>query len=203
MSRYSSSADLTLEIKAPTFNSLNKPQKRALLLRDQLRWYDPQHLDSFIEGLTNDEPPTYRRINGTIAPPLTLVTLRKGANRYDLGNVLLSAEDNVTQRAYLMIEDGKVEMRTEAAIPLNEGNLESVAIHGFIAKTMVPMFKEKFQCVLARLNRINETRRVAYNAPLQASVQFRDGEVSLVGTSIHGVLLDVLEQLPLLYVLTL
>lgn len=167
-----------MEIEAPTFNSLNKPQKRALILRDQLRYTDARHLDSFIEGLTDDEPPTYRTVDGKMQPPLDLVTLKNSASRFDLGNVLFPEENNAIYRVYLTVEDGRFEMHTEEGLPQDDANLQSVPIHGFIAKTMVPMFKDKFQAILARQNKINEARRVAFNTPVQPLTHFHEGQVS-------------------------
>ncbi|KAF1934574.1 hypothetical protein EJ02DRAFT_439768 [Clathrospora elynae] len=165
-----------MEIEAPTFNSLNKPQKRALILRDQLRFVEPRHLDTFIEGLTNDEPPTYRKINGVIQPPLNLVTFKDNATRFDLGNVLFPDENNAVHRVYLVVEDDQIQMRAEEALPLDCANLDSVAIHGFIAGTMVPMFKEKFRAIFAKMNKINEARRAAHSMPNLVQMQFEEGE---------------------------
>jgi hypothetical protein len=44
------------------------------------------------------------------------------------------------------------------------------------------MFKEKFQVIFARMNKINEARRAAYNMPNQAPFLFHEGEVC---SSIH------------------
>lgn len=165
-----------MEIEAPTFISLNKPQKRALILRDQLRFHDPHHLDLFLEGISNDEPPTYTKVNGIIKPELALVTLKEEATHFDLGNVQLPEEHNSIYRVYLVVENGQIQMQTEDPLPQDENVLDSQPIHGFIARTMVPMFKEKFQAIFTRMNKINEARRAAYNMPNQAPVLFH-GEV--------------------------
>ncbi|KAH9872581.1 hypothetical protein J1614_004974 [Plenodomus biglobosus] len=98
-----------MEIEAPTFNSLNTPQKRALILRDQLRWLEPHHLDTFIEGLANPEPPHYKKTNSITKPDLVLVTLKESASRFDLGNVIFPEEDSIVLHAYLVLEGGKIE----------------------------------------------------------------------------------------------
>ncbi|KAG9196200.1 hypothetical protein G6011_01321 [Alternaria panax] len=165
-----------MEIEAPTFISLNKSQKRALILRDQLRFVDPQHLNQFLEGISNDEPPTYTKVNGVIKPELILVTLKEQATHFDLGNVQLPEEQNSIYRVYLVVENGQIQMRAEDPLPQDENVLDSQPIHGFIARTMVPMFKEKFQIIFARMNKINEARRTAYNMPNQAPVLFHEGE---------------------------
>lgn len=166
-----------MELEAPTFSSLNRSQKRAIALRDKLRIIEPKHLDTFIEGITNDEPPTYRKVNGTVVPALALVTLKDTATRFDLGNVLLPEEDNAVYRAYLNVNGDAVDIQTEEALPKEDANLDSAPIHGFIVKNMVPLFKEKFLAISARKDKINDARNSAYNKPHQPPAQFRDGEV--------------------------
>lgn len=170
-----------MEIDAPTFNSLNKPQRRALILRDELRYLDARHLDTFIEGLTNPEPPTYKRINGTVYPALTMVTLKDVATRFDLGNVHFDNDASLGTgvfRAYLTVEDGRFELRTDDPLPQDDANMSCVPIHVFIAKGMVQMFETKFKAIWARKNQINEIRQVAFNMCSQQPVdEFQEGEV--------------------------
>ena len=90
----------------PTLSGLNKPQKRALILRDQLRYLEPAHLDTFLNGVTVDEPPTYQHFNGATYPPLAQVTIKEEATSFDLGNVQSVDGDGKTYRAYLTVEDG-------------------------------------------------------------------------------------------------
>ncbi|KAH7087874.1 hypothetical protein FB567DRAFT_355804 [Paraphoma chrysanthemicola] len=169
-----------MEIDAPTFNSLNKPQRRALILRDELRYVDARYLDNFIEGLANPEPPTYERINGVVYPPLTMVTLKDTATRFDLGNVHFDNDVSLGTgvfRAYLTVEDGRFELRTDDPLPLDDANISSVAIHVFIAKSMVPLFETKFKTIWARKNQINEIRQVAFNmCSQQPAEEFQEGE---------------------------
>ena len=168
---------------APTLNNLNKPQKRALILRDQLRYLDQRHLDTFIEGIAHDEPPAYKRINGTVYPALVMTTLKDTATRFDLGNVHFENDvvlPNGIYRAFLTFENGRFEIRTEDALPADEANLDSVPIHVFIAKNMVHMFEGKFKAVFARMKQVNEVRQAAFNSVVNKPVeQFQEGEVSL------------------------
>lgn len=166
-----------MEIEAPTFNALNTAQKRALILRDQLRWNDPHHLDSFIEGLANVEPPSYQRCKGVIKPRLSLVALKESASRFDLGNVLFPEEDKGVLHAYLVHEEGSVEIFTEQPLPERKDSLNSVAIHGFIASTMIPIFKEKIGLIMTRVNKYNEARRAAYDSPVIVPFRFASVEV--------------------------
>jgi hypothetical protein len=162
---------------APMLAHLNKPQKRALILRDQLRYLEPAHLDTFLDGISADEPPTYKNINGAIHPPFAQVIIKDGATRFDLGNVLFPEEGQMTYRAYLTVEDDRFEMRTENALPEDDAELSSIAIHRFVAENMFPLFKTKYKAIHARMEKINEARRVAYNMLNHPPARFIDGEV--------------------------
>lgn len=161
----------------PTLHSLNKPQKRALILRDQLRYLEPAHLDTFLSGVTADEPPTYKNINGVVHPPLTQVTIKKDATSFDLGNVQFPEEGRGTFRTFLTVEDGRFEMRTEDPLPKDDAELGSVSIHRFVAQNMFPLFEAKYKAIHARMEKINEARRVAYNMLDHPPAKFEEGEV--------------------------
>jgi len=169
-----------MDIEAPTFNALNIAQRRALILRDQLRWTDPHHLDSFIDGLAHPEPPRYQMTNGITKPDLILVSLKESQSRFDLGNVLFPEDEKGVLRAFIVLKDGKAEMYTEEPLPRSEKSLNYIAIHKFIASTMVPIFKEKMRLVLARISKYNEARRMAYNSPAFIPVPNASGEVCQV-----------------------
>ncbi|KAL5121661.1 hypothetical protein ACEQ8H_000347 [Pleosporales sp. CAS-2024a] len=164
-----------MQAEAPTFYSLNKAQRRALMLREGLRWTDSHHLDSFMVGLSEPEPPVYKRSNGNVVPSLAMVTVSAAATRFDLGNVKFDPASDAgpagIHRAYLTVEDGSFELRTEEALVLDQGHLEAVPIHSFIAKTMVGLFEAKFKAIWARKNQINEIRRAAFEMASKA----RDG----------------------------
>lgn len=167
---------------APTFHGLNKVQRRALVLRDNLRWLDPRHLDCFLEGLNEYEPPGYKRINGTVVPPLVMITLKEHASRFDLGNVEFFPKDKPivpgVYHTFLTVENGAFEMRREESMPQHDAVLESLPVHSYIAGTMRPLFEIKFKAIWARMKQINEMRQVAYsmveNEPVDEFVQ---GEV--------------------------
>ena len=161
----------------PTLSGLNKPQKRALILRDQLRYLEPAHLDTFLNGVTADEPPTYQHFNGATYPPLAQVTIKEEATSFDLGNVQFSDTNGKTYRAYLTVEGGRFEIRTEDALPELDAELASVPIHRFVAENMLPLFKAKYKAIHARMEKINEARRNAYNMMNHPPARFEDGEV--------------------------
>ena len=164
----------------PTLACLNKPQKRALILRDQLRYLEPAHLDTFLIGVTTDEPPTYKNVNGAVYPPLAQVTIKEEATSFDLGNVQFPEEGGAIYRACLTVEDERFEMRTEDALPKDDAELASVCIHRFVAENMFPLFKAKYKAIHARMEKINEARRVAYNMLDHPPAKFEDGEVRTV-----------------------
>ena len=161
----------------PTLSGLNKPQKRALILRDQLRYLEPAHLDTFLNGVTADEPPTYQHFNSATYPPLAQVTIKEEATSFDLGNVQFSDTNGKTYRAYLTVEGGRFEIRTEDALPELDAELASVPIHRFVAENMLPLFKDKYKAIHARMEKINEARRNAYNMMNHPPARFEDGEV--------------------------
>jgi hypothetical protein len=166
---------------APTFSGLNKPQRRALILREELRYQDNRHLDTFIEGISAEEPPTYTRQNGTVYPPLTEVKLKDTATRFDFGNVHFDTDvvlGTGVFHTWLVVEGGRFELRTDEPLPPDDQVIESVPIYAFIAKQMAPLFEQKFRAIWARKNQINEIRQVAFNlADSQPVDEFQAGEV--------------------------
>jgi hypothetical protein len=166
-----------MNIQAPTFNALSKSQKRALILRDELRYTDPRHLDTFIDGVTDDEPPTYRLVGGRVQPDLALVTLNEKAKRFDLGNVLFPEENNVVHRVFLTVENGSFEWRPAPGLPIDEADLNSLPIHTFIARGMIPLFQSKYEAIADRQKKINSARGVAHNMPHQPKARYYTGEV--------------------------
>lgn len=155
---------------------LNRAQKRALILRDQLKYRDQRHLDTFLIGVVHPEPPVYQRVNGKVHPPLTEVSLKEGATKFDLGNVKFD-EGKTIFRVHLTIEGGHCEMRESEALPLDEDNLDSIPIHQFIAKNMIPLFMVKYEAIHMRKRNINEARHFAYNALNLPKIRFSEGKV--------------------------
>lgn len=148
------------------FDSLSEPQKRAVKLRDKLKYMKADHLDGYINGLGHHEPPNYRFVDGRMQPCFIEVTLLEEANRFDLGNVLFSDEIDGTQtirRAYFFMEGCCVKMRTLKRLPLLEENLESLPIYACIVKDMEPLFEAKYRVLQARVDRFNAIRRAAHN----------------------------------------
>jgi hypothetical protein len=169
-----------MEVHAPTLAKLNKPQKRALILRDQLRYTEAPHLDTFLKGIGREEPPAYKLINGAVYPSLVMVTLKDSAIRFDLGNVHFQTDiilEPGIYHAYLTVENGRFEIRTEEALPEDEANLETVPIIAFIAKNMVPMFEAKFKAIFARMEQVNAIRQAAFDSVNKPVQQFQEGEV--------------------------
>jgi hypothetical protein len=165
-----------------TVLGLSVSQTRALILRDELRWTDHEGLHKLIEGISHVEPPHYQRINGVVQPPLVMVTLKEKASRFPLGNVSFDGNANLARGvyiAYLTLENGVIEIRTESASPLVNGGYDPVPIHSFVAHNMVGLFEAKFKAAWARKNQINEMRQVAFNMASQQPVEeeFRKGEV--------------------------
>ena len=145
----------------PTLTSLSASQKRALVLRDHLHYLAPHHLDSFLAGLYAPEPPPYRVVNGAVSPPLSSVSVRPDALRFDLGNVSCPGKrgKEVVLRAALVYAGGRVEMRTEGE---GRGEDGGVPIHVFLAEKMAGLFWEKVEKVRERCLEVNRVRREAW-----------------------------------------
>lgn len=160
----------------PQVAHLNRAQKRALILRDQLKFLDPAHLDTYLDGLDDPEPPAYRLVNGQVQPPLTEITLKEGKDKLDLGNVRFRRNKQI-RRVHLIIENGVCEMRESEAHPEDDANLESVAIECWIAENIIPLFRAKYEAIDMRKHSLNETRCFAYQAANQPRIRTSDGKV--------------------------
>lgn len=167
----SSSIDLS---KLTHLNHLNRSQKRAFILRDQLKFLDAQHLDTFLSGISSPEPPRYQLINGKVQPSLTQVELKEEAVRFDLGNVLFRKDKSI-RTVHLVVEEGSCEVREYAARPQDDADLYSVPIEQYIAMGIVPLFRAKYEAIEARKRMVNETRRYAYHAINQPKPRVGEG----------------------------
>jgi len=153
---------------------LNKAQKRTIILRDELRFLDPRHLDTFIEGIGNPEPPPYKKdYHGNIYPPLVAVKIKPTAMQVDLGNVAFPNRN--IRRVYLTYEAGNFEMRDTEPMPQEDDNLYSVPIFNTMAKHILPLFKAKFAAIQQRQRTLNDTRRFAFDSVLQGRPQDQHG----------------------------
>jgi hypothetical protein len=162
----------------PSIAHMNRPQKRALILRDQLKFLDTKHLDTFLAGIGDPEPPNYKVVNGRLHPPFSEVTLREGATRLDLGNVQFTeGQREWVSRVHFMIEQGKCEMSESEALPERDDDLNSVTIHSFIVKQMIPLFMKKYEAIDTRKRSLNELRQVARGALSQQKIHINPGKV--------------------------
>jgi hypothetical protein len=165
--------DLTHAI--PTLTALSASQKRALILRDHLRYLAPHHLDSFLAGISSPEPPAYRVVKGAVYPPLAHVTLQPQAMRFELGNV--SFPGDVVLRAALVCVDERVEMHTEEdGVKLEEDGDGGVPIHVFLAEKMAGLFWDKVEKVRERCAEVNRARKEMWDKAKRAQREVSDGE---------------------------
>jgi hypothetical protein len=169
----------------PTLAALSASQKRALILRDHLRYLAPHHLDSFLAGISSPEPPPYRVVKGAVHPPLANVTLQPQAMRFELGNV--SFAGGVVMRAALVCVDGRVEMRTEEdGVKLEEDGDGGVPIHVFLAEKMAGLFWDKVEKVRERCAEVNRVRREGWEKARRVQREVREGRVSDGGGADDG-----------------
>lgn len=156
---------------------LNRPQKRAQAIKEELTYLDPSHLDTFIEGVAEIEPPRYRRVGAKIVPDLVLVTLKKGANIYNLGNVYDNDTHEIKNVDIRMDNGINANLDRSDRLPKDDGNFLSTPILHFVAQTFVPLWKAKFQTIKQHQLDINSKRSYAHNL-LNQKVRFTvDGQV--------------------------
>jgi hypothetical protein len=162
-----------------SFEHMNRAQKRAFILRDQLKYEEEQHLDVFIDGIRNPEPPRYKRTANGVQPPCEEVTVKHSTTRFDLGNVEFS--DKSVRRVFLVCAGDSYEMHESDAISPDEDDFNSVPLNYYVAQKIMPSFKKKYEAIHARVQRINELRQHMYdqasNRPLKAPSRFKEGKV--------------------------
>ncbi|KAF2868487.1 hypothetical protein BDV95DRAFT_643248 [Massariosphaeria phaeospora] len=154
----------------------NRAQKRAQIIRDELKYLEPHHLDTFIDGISDDEPPTYRFIENKIHPPLSQVGLKDSATKYDLGNVRFPHERDAVYWAQLIVDNARFDLRVSEALPNDESNILTHPIQAFVANDMLPLFEAKFEAIHQRRSKINEARQFAYSMLNQPKPRFSEGE---------------------------
>ncbi|KAJ4302854.1 ATPase of 26S proteasome regulatory subunit 4 [Kalmusia sp. IMI 367209] len=141
---------------------LNRGQKRAFLLRDQLRYLEPQHLDTFLGDIAKPEPPSYRRTSSGVQPPFAEVFILDKATSFDLSNVEL--KDKSVRRVHLTYEAGVYEWRESEPLPRDEDNLDTVPMNVYVARDMIKLFQTKYEAIHERMQSVNETRRYMFEA---------------------------------------
>jgi hypothetical protein len=156
---------------------LNSAQLRVQSIKEDLKNHDVLHLETFIDGIGDPEPPDYRKINGKIQPSLAQVTLKESAMKYDMGNVFFS-DESVTERILLTMEKGEVEAYNEDAYPKDPNNPLSSPILDAIFMSLTPLWKAKYEAIVRRMDSINQVRVFAHNAPHQPEKKFSYGKVS-------------------------
>jgi hypothetical protein len=158
---------------------LNAAQNRAQTIKEELKRRDIDHLHSFIDGISDPEPPNYRKINGIVQPPLTMVTLKEGASNYHVGNVRFGEEDNDIQDVTLGVNTGEVEIHLNDALPEDSRNPLSVPVLDAVIVDLVPLWAEKYKAIKERVMQINDVRTFTHNCPNQPQPRLTYGKVSL------------------------
>lgn len=156
---------------------LNSAQTRAQDLLEDLKNLDLDHLQSFMEGVCDPEPPAYKKVNGKIEPPLAKITLREGANVYRLGNVV-NPEDNSIYNADCVVENNKLELLASEPLPQEPSGLLSHPIIDEVMSQLIDHWGEKFKAIKQRIAQLNDLRTQAYNSPNQPGTRLSYGKVS-------------------------
>lgn len=160
------------------YSHLNSAQVRVQSIKEDLKNHDLDHLQSFLQGVSDPEPPNYCKMHGKVEPKLEKVTLKEGANIYNIGNVLFST-DNTVHRVYFAVEKGEIEAYFEAPLPKDSGNPLSLPILDSILMDLLPLWGMKFSAIRRRMTQINDVRAFANNAPNQPEQHLSYGKVSL------------------------
>ncbi|KAF2639021.1 hypothetical protein P280DRAFT_508714 [Massarina eburnea CBS 473.64] len=164
---------MDLAVDSPSYAHLNPSQKRMFIIRDMLKFLDPEHLDTYLDNLIDSEPPRYRIVNGAVNPPLVEITLKSNASEIDLGNVYFHepSSGNVVRRVHLFIEDGRCEMKERAAIPEDDDNLYSAPVDVYLIKNTVNMFLDKYKAIVNRCRVLNDLRKCAFGIAKKSKAQ--------------------------------
>ncbi|KAF1971890.1 hypothetical protein BU23DRAFT_600103 [Bimuria novae-zelandiae CBS 107.79] len=165
-------------LQLEAFDHMNRAQKRAFILRDQLKYTEPHYLDIFIQGISNPEPPQYRRTSSGVQPPYEEVTVKGSAKSFDLGNV--EFQDKSVRRIYLTCQDDEYEVHDADVIPENDDVLNSVPINYYVAQNTMPQFKAKYEAIHARVQELNDKRQLMYeqarSKPPKTPTRFKEGK---------------------------
>jgi hypothetical protein len=173
-------AQPTDALQLPSYTHLNRAQKRIFIIRDLLKFLDPLHLDTLLEGVADPEPPNYRIINGKVSPPLTEITLKEAATQIDLGNVRFrEGTRSVIRRVHLFVEDGNCEMRESEALPEKDDDLDSVPIDVYLIKSTVALFQTKHEAIVSRARQLNEVRKCSFASVQKTNTRVGEGKVCI------------------------
>lgn len=155
-------------------SDLNPAQARVQKIKDELRTLDIDHLHSFLEGITDPEPPNYQKVTGVVKPPPAKVTLKESATTYKVGNVEFEDEIHAIS---LVVKDGVVEVKFDDALPRDSGNSLCFPIHDAVLLDLIPLWEVKYKAIKHRMAQINDVRAYAYNCPNQPEPRLKYGKV--------------------------
>jgi hypothetical protein len=157
---------------------LNSAQARAQAMKEDLKNLNLDHLQSFLEGISDPEPPHYTKVDGRVWPTLRKVTLREGANTYHVGNVMF-VDENTIHNVDLVVEHAEVEAYMHDALPKDLNNPLTQPIIDAILVDLIPLFDVKFKAIKERMFLINDVRAYAHNAPNSPEQRFKYGKVGI------------------------
>lgn len=158
----------------------NRAQKRAQTIKDELQQLDPDHLDTFIDGVEAIEPPKYRRVGAKIVPDLVKVNLKKGAETYNIGNVYFEEANEVKNVNFRIDTATRNRFKVDRSdrLPKEGGNFLAIPIYQFVAQEFVPLWKVKYQRIVEHRDVINEKRQTAHHLFSQLPRRSVDGKVT-------------------------
>jgi len=155
----------------------NRAMKRIQSIKDELTNLEFDHLNTFLEGVCEIEPPKYRHVNGKIQPDLVMVKRKDKTFTYDFGNIYYESTDEI-QHVKFWMDNGTFKARRSERLPKDENVFLSIPIHRSVAQDIVPLYRMKHQRISEYMDYINDRRRMAYNLPIQKVRLSVNGKVS-------------------------
>ncbi|KAF2004423.1 hypothetical protein P154DRAFT_572081 [Amniculicola lignicola CBS 123094] len=140
---------------------LSAVQQRAQSMKDELNNRGITHLDTFLHGVSEIEPPRYHWVKKQIQPPLVQAEFKEEATKYEIGNVLFP-KGNI-QRVVFHVKDGKCESHSSDDTIEGEDNALHIAVPLFVARDLKHLWEQKYQAITDHRDHINATRSLAYN----------------------------------------
>ncbi|KAF2012701.1 hypothetical protein BU24DRAFT_494659 [Aaosphaeria arxii CBS 175.79] len=155
----------------------NRAQLRTQTMKEELKNVEPTHLDMFLSGIANREPPIYQIIDGKVQPPLATVIIKEDANRYDFGNVSLCEEaGGGVHHVWVTIENGHAEAHVKEPLPRDPGDLLTAVILDSVFVHLFELWKQKYEAIQLHARQVNEARSVAHHAANMQREIFPYGE---------------------------
>ncbi|KAF2474088.1 uncharacterized protein BDR25DRAFT_385548 [Lindgomyces ingoldianus] len=164
---------------------LNRSQIRAQHISEDLQNFHVDHLNTFIEGVSDPEPPKYQYVKGEIQPPLAEVSIKEEGMIYDFGNVFFE-KDHTIRRVKANVENGKAHIQQSEQLPRDDNNSLTIPVAQFVVSNLYKVWKAKHQEIAMRKDNINAVRAYAHSLlkqPVPSNLYSEYGDFDDHGTN--------------------